>query len=192
MKDCSSASDITDIICLSERVPVGRTPLKQLVTKKACSFKRFPLLQHPVESLLVPVSLIYALFKTQQRFEVQVNKRNLKNVPNTWKEIRQLCRQQRHMIQASDWVVRWNMRRPGLISFSISSIIFLEPVLGGTGRRTGQTRGRNVGPAWIQMCLLRQSAPRTKSMLETQRNLGQHFPFSLSYFRDLAICLTLA
>lgn len=102
MKDCSSASDITDIICLSERVPVGRTPLKQLVTKKACSFKRFPLLQHPVESLLVPVSLIYALFKTQQRFEVQVNKRNLKNVPNTWKEIRQLCRQQRHMIQASD------------------------------------------------------------------------------------------
>lgn len=52
-------------------MPVGRTPLKQLVThikkkfffKKACNFKRSPLLQHPVESMLVPVSLIYALFK---------------------------------------------------------------------------------------------------------------------------------
>lgn len=63
MKDCSSTSDITDIICLSEGVPVGRTPLKQLITKKACNFKRLPLLQHPVESSLVPISLIYALFK---------------------------------------------------------------------------------------------------------------------------------
>lgn len=67
-------SDITDIICLSEGVPVNRTPLKQLVTTKAGNFKRFPLLLHPVESLLVPIALIYALFKTHQKFEVQVNK----------------------------------------------------------------------------------------------------------------------
>lgn len=47
MKNCSYASDITDIICLSQRVPVSRTPLKQLVTTKACNFKRFPLLRAP-------------------------------------------------------------------------------------------------------------------------------------------------
>lgn len=69
MKNHSSV--ITDIISLSEEVPVGRTPLKQLVTTKACNFKRFSLLRHPVESSLVPISLIYALFKkTHQKFEV--------------------------------------------------------------------------------------------------------------------------
>lgn len=80
MKEHSSASDITDIICLSEGLPVSRTPLKQLVTTKACNFKRLPLLLHPVESSLVPISLIYTLIrrkktkKTHQRFEVQINK----------------------------------------------------------------------------------------------------------------------
>lgn len=76
MKSHSSSSVITDIICLSEGVPVGRTPLKRLVTTKACNFKRFPLLRHPVESLLVPISLIYAPFKKKhtKKFEVQVNK----------------------------------------------------------------------------------------------------------------------
>lgn len=47
MKNHSSASDTTNIICLSEGVPVSRTPLKQLVTTKACNFKRFPLLRAP-------------------------------------------------------------------------------------------------------------------------------------------------
>lgn len=38
MKGWCSASDITDIICLSEGVPAGHTPLKQLVTKQGVQF----------------------------------------------------------------------------------------------------------------------------------------------------------
>lgn len=61
-------------------------------------------------------------------------------------------------------------------------------------RRTVRRKDKHwkkVGPALIQMCLLRQGAPRTKSMLETRKKpWSKLFPFSLSYFTDLAICLT--
>lgn len=147
MRDCSSASDITDIICLSQGVPVGRTPLKQLVRKKACNFKRFPLLLHPVESSLVPISLIYALFKTHQRFEVQVNKssktsfQTLGNSIIFWRNEAVVWTTETHDPRLLLRVVRWNTRWVGLISFSISSIMFIESVLGG-GRDQDQAQDR--------------------------------------------------
>lgn len=104
MKKHGSASVITDIICLSEGVPVGRTPLKQLVTTKACNFKRFPLLRHPVESSLVPISLIYVLFKNTPKSlkskSIKVVKRHSRQLVTLLysEEMRQLCGQQRHMI----------------------------------------------------------------------------------------------
>lgn len=52
MKDRSNARDITDIICLTEGVPASRTPLNQLVTTKACNFKRFSLLRAPSGKLV--------------------------------------------------------------------------------------------------------------------------------------------
>lgn len=42
MNGSRSASNVSDIICLSDRKIVGFTPLKQVYTKKACHFKRFP------------------------------------------------------------------------------------------------------------------------------------------------------
>lgn len=158
MKDHSSASDITDIICLSEGMPVSRTPLKQLVTTKACNFKRFPLLQHPVESLLVPISLIYALFKTHQRFEVQVNKSSKTSFQTLgksiifWRNEAVVWTTETHDPSLRLRVVRWNTRWLGLISFSISSIMFIESE--GAGSSTGQSGGKTsagekVGPAFV-------------------------------------------
>lgn len=105
MKEHSSASDITDIICLSEGLPVSRTPLKQLVTTKACNFKRLPLLLHPVESSLVPISLIYTLIRRKKQKKptkglksksIKVVKRHSRHLVTLLysEEMRQLCGQQ--------------------------------------------------------------------------------------------------
>lgn len=106
--------------------------------------------------------------------------------------MRQLCRQQGKLIRAFDWdVVRWNTRWAGLISFTIRSIKFR--VCAGEGGRD-QARDRaeerqtleksQVSPAHIQMCLLRQDALRTESMLKTGKEPWTEFLFFPFYYHD--------
>lgn len=136
MKNHGSARVITDIVRLSEGLPVGRTPLKQLVTTKACDFKEVPSSSAPSGKLaranLLDLCTLPNTPKSLKSKSIKVVKRHSRQLVTLLysDEMRQLCRQQRHVISLSR-VVRWKTRRLGLISFSISSMMFIESGGGG-------------------------------------------------------------